>query len=292
LTSGTHTLYVPAFNDAGYCAENTYTFTVDRSSPNVEVVGYEDCANPTFHIKITDEGAAGVDWENVFVDVYDITGSEFAALPKSRLIHTESYDAFNEHLDMETGEFDFQLVSHIAQGRRLRIVIYIGDRYVYFNNECSCEYVDYDHDCDGVQDLVGNRTQIVEEQYTIWGGTCSGGGGTGDGDVTIQDGQGSGNPFDPWAGGVITFNLNGFDGGGAVSVEVFDVAGVKVADLSPGSISTTVGTVTWNGRNEDAEYVAQGVYLVHFATTGGQASGPSSQVLKVVVKRGSTASSE
>jgi FlgD Ig-like domain len=223
--------------------------------------------------------------------VFDITGSEFDALPKSRLVHTETYDAFNEELDMETGEFSFQLVSHIAQGRRLRIVIYIGDRYIYYNSECNCEYVEYDHDCDGVQDLVGNRTQIVEEQYTIWGSSCSGGGdGDGSGDVTIQAGNGSGNPFDPWAGGSITFNLNGFDGGGAVSVEVFDVAGVKVADLSPGNISSTVGTVNWNGRNEDGEYVAQGVYLVHFASQGGQASGATSQVLKVVVKRGSTAS--
>lgn len=291
LSEGTHTLYVQAFNEAGYCAENTYTFTVDRSSPNVEVTGYEDCANPTFHIKITDEGPAGVDWENVFVDVYDVTGSEFSDLPKSRLIHTETYDAFNENLNMQTGEFSFQLVSHIAQGRRLRIVIYIGDRYIYYNNDCYCEYVSYDHDCDGVQDLVGNRTQVVEEQYTIWGSSCSGGGdGDGSGDVSIQAGNGSGNPFDPWAGGSVTFNLNGFDGGGSVSVEVFDVAGVKVADLSPGNISSTVGTVTWDGRNEDGEYVAQGVYLVHFASQGGQAGGPTSQVLKVVVKRGSTAS--
>ncbi len=293
LSSGTHTLYVQAFNEAGYCAENTFTFTVDRSSPNVEVVGYEDCANPTFHIRITDEGPAGVDWENVFVDVFDITGSEFDALPKSRLIHTETYDAFNEELDMETGEFSFQLVSHIAQGRRLRIVIYIGDRYVYFDNNCSCEYVEYDHDCDGVQDRVGNRTQIVEEQYTIWGSSCSGGGGgDGSGDVSIQAGNGSGNPFDPWAGGSVTFNLNGFDGGGSVSVGVYDVAGEKVRDLSPGNISSTVGTVTWDGKNQDGEYVAQGVYLVHFASQGGQAGGPTSQVLKVVVKRGSTASNE
>jgi hypothetical protein len=291
LTSGTHTLYVQAFNDAGYCSENTFTFTVDRSSPNVEVVGYEDCANPTFHIKVTDEGPAGVDWENVFVDVYDVTGSEFDQIPKSRLIHTETYDAFNEDLDMETGEFSFQLVSHIAQGRRLRIVIYNGDRNQEYYADCSCEYVWYDHDCQGVQDLVGNRTQVVEEQYTIWGSSCSGVE-PGDGDVTISTSQGSGNPFDPWAGGSITFNLNGFDGGGAVSVEVFDVAGVKVADLSPGSISSTVGTVTWDGRNEDAEYVAQGVYLVHFARTGGQAAGPTSQVLKVVVKRGSQANTE
>lgn len=290
LTAGTHTLYVQAFNEAGYCSENTFTFTVDRTSPDVTVTGYEDCANPTFHIKITDDGGAGVDWENVFIDVFDVTGSEFSQVPKSRLIHTETYEAFDQDLNMATGEFSFQIVSHIAQGRRLRIVIYIGDRYDYFDGTCNCEYTSYDHDCDGVQDRVGNRTQIVEEQYTIWGSSCSGGGGgDGSGDVTIQAGNGSGNPFDPWAGGSITFNLNGFDGGGSVSVGVYDVAGVKVADLSPGNITSTVGTVVWNGRNQDGEYVAQGVYLVHFSSTGGQAAGPSSQVLKVVVKRGSTA---
>lgn len=286
LTSGTHTLYVRAFNDAGYCAENTFTFTVDRSSPNVEVVGYEDCANPTFHIKITDEGPAGVDWENVFVDVFDITGSEFDALPKSRLIHTETYDAFNEELDLETGEFSFQLISHIAQGRRLRIVIYIGDRYVYFDNNCSCEYVEYDHDCDGVQDLVGNRTQIVEEQYTIWGTNCSGDG-DGGGIDTVVVSSGSNNPFDPWNGQTISFDLQGFCEGGSARAEVFDVAGVKVRDLTTGGFQNPVSQVEWNGTNQDEEYVAQGVYLVHFTCTGGSAGGSRSQVIKVVVKRGS-----
>jgi hypothetical protein len=289
LTAGTHTLLVQAFSKSGYCKENTYTFTVDRTAPDVTVVGYEDCANPTFNIKITDDGGAGVDWDNVFIDVYDVTGSTFSDIPKSRLIHTESYDAFDQDLNMATGEFSFQLVDHIAQGRRLRIVIYIGDRTDYYRDDCECEYVSYDHDCDGVQDRVGNNTQIVEEQFTIWGSACSGGGGTGDGNITIQSGNGSSNPFDPWAGGSITFNLNGFDGGGFVSVEVFDLAGVKVADLSPGNISSTVGTVTWNGSNQDGGEVAQGVYLVHFASQGGQAGGPTSQVLKVVVKRGSTA---
>ena len=280
LTAGTHTLRVQAFNDAGYCEENTYTFTVDRTSPNVVVAGYEDCANPTFHIKITDDGV-GVDWENVFVDVFDVTGSEFSAIPKSRLIHTETYDAFNESLDADSGTFSFQLVSHIAQGHRLRIVIYIGDRYVYYNSDCNCEYVEYDHDCDGVQDLVGNRTQVVEEQYTIWGNNCSGGGGGEGGDGGVIIGSGSNNPFDPWAGQSITFDLQGFDGGGVVTAEVFDVAGVKVRDLAAGTISSTVGTVEWDGRNQDGEYVAQGVYLVHFARAGGQAAGPTSAVVKV-----------
>jgi hypothetical protein len=278
-------LYVQAFSDAGYCAENTYTFTVDRTAPDITIVGYEDCANPTFHMKITDAGGVGVDWDNVFIDVYDVTGSEFSDLPKSRLIHTESYDAFDQDLTMTTGEFDFQLVSHIAQGRRLRLVVYIGDRTDYYRDDCYCEYVSYDHDCDGIQDLVGNRTQIVEEQYTIWGSSCSGGGGSDDGKITIEAGAGSSNPFNPWTGGVVTFNLNGFDGGGVVTGDVYDLAGVHVANILNGTIEATVGGATWNGRNEDGEYVAQGVYLVHFARSGGQAAGPTSQVIKVVVKR-------
>jgi hypothetical protein len=283
LAQGTHTLYVQAFSKSGYCQENTYTFLVDATPPNIVVTGNRVCANPTFNVQITDAGGAGVDWPHVFVDVFDITGSDVTLTPKDKLIHTESYDAFNENLDPNTGKFSFQLVDQIAQGRRLRIVIYNGNRYEAVSEQCGCVTFLYDHPEDGVNDLVNNYTQVVEEDYTVWGpcGDTAGGG-----VVVIDPGAGSRNPFDPWAGDVIRFNLNGFDGGGRVTATVYDLAGEKVATIYNGTASGTVSSATWAGKTDGGDYVAEGVYLVHFQNEGAQVSGPSSQVLKVVVKRG------
>lgn len=281
LAPGPHTLMVQAFNKSGYCKSNTYAFTVDAAKPDVEITGMEVCPNPTFHIKITDAGA-GVNWEKVFVDVYDITGSEFSEVPKAAWIHTETFDAFNdENFNPATGEFSFQLVDHIAQGRRLRAIVYAGPDYRWekFNEYCNCIIYEYDWEFGGVADMVENYTQVVQEDFTVAGGCDT----DGDGIITIVGGAGSGssNPFDPWAGGAVSFALNGFDGGGVVTAEIYDLAGEKVATIFNGQITSTVGTVTWTGTNDDGEYVAEGVYLAYFKATGA-----AEQVLKVVVKRG------
>lgn len=281
-----HTLTVLAFNKSGFCAENTYTFAVDAEEPNVVVTGNELCANPTFNVRIVDNGGAGVDWDSVYVDVYDITGSEFSVVPKSRLMFTESPDAFDDdtipdNFDRSTGTFSFQLVGHFAQGRRLKIVIYDGVRSTYYSAECNCEYYSYNHDFDGVPDMVGNHSEVVEELYTVWG-SCQGGGA---GEVVISTTGGDGNPFDPWQGQFIAFDLNGFDGGGVVTAKVYDLAGDEVASILNTAVGATVTQVSWDGRTDKGDYVAEGVYLIHFSSVGGQAAGAKSQVIKAVVKR-------
>jgi hypothetical protein len=41
----------------------------------------------------------------------------------------------------------------------------------------------------------------------------------------------------------------------------------------------------WDGTTDEGDRVAEGVYLVHFHKTGGQAGSRTSQAVKVVVKR-------
>ncbi|MCH8991429.1 MAG: hypothetical protein IIA44_06725, partial [Acidobacteria bacterium] len=284
LSEGDHTLYVLAFNKSGWCQSDTWSFQVDATEPDVDVTTSEVDTDPVFTITITDIGAttdlpgSGVDWDAVYVDVYDVTESEYNVIPKERLIHTETPDAYDTHdLNEATGEFTFTLIDRILSGRRLQIVIYDGDRDLLFNGDCGCEYYVYNHDVDGVPDMVGNHTEVVEEDFTVV--DCAGPDCDGVGIVGIS----SPNPFNPFERGAIAFDLNGFTG----RVTVYDLTGERVAMIHNTVIDGQEASVMWNGRTDGdfSTYVAEGVYLVHFQSDGSSANTPTSQVLKVVVQR-------
>jgi hypothetical protein len=277
LSSGSHWIKVQAFNKSGYWNYDSTSFTVDATEPNVNTTTSYVCPNPTFKFTVTDQHA-GVNWDSVYIDVYDVTGSEFSVVPASRLIHTETPDAWDRSANGDT--VMFTLTDQIAEGRRIRIVIYDGDRYTYYDDiGCHCEYYYYDHDVDGVPDLVGNHTEVVEEDFTVSTVAC----GTGmTGAIEVVKSGTSKNPFDPAGGEAVQFNMNGFNAGGGVTATVYDLTGERVKGLGVNAIQ---GAATWDGRNDDGDIVADGVYLVHFQRTGSTASGATSQALKVVVKR-------
>jgi len=271
LESGSHWIKVQAFNKQGYWNFDSTEFTVDATEPKVtpddaRIV----CPNATFHVTLEDNGA-GINWDSVFVDVHDFDASNPTVMPLSRLITTLSKDNFTH----EGNDITFTVNASIAQMRRVKLVIYDGVRTA--NTECGC--VLYDHICDGVPDMVGNHTQIVEATYTIDETACAD---TSNGtSVTVASGSGSSNPFDP-RDGSISFNLNGFSaGGGQVSATVYDLTGEHVRALTVGPSGAV-----WNGTDDKDNMVADGVYLVHFQRSGGRAlGGATSQVIKVVVKR-------
>jgi flagellar hook assembly protein FlgD len=124
--------------------------------------------------------------------------------------------------------------------------------------------------------MVGNATEIVEEWYTVSSAGCVDPAQVG---VGVEVNQ---NPFDPFAGEVVVFSLNGFrSGGGKVEATVYDLTGERVA-----TIDASAGSVVWDGKTYRGEVVAEGVYLIHFQRVGGAAGyGATSQAIKVVVKR-------
>ncbi len=274
LPGGSHTLTVLAFNSTGYCNSDTYEFMVDAIEPNVNVQTEFVCTNPCFWFTVTDNGA-GVNWDKVYIDVYDITGSEFAVVPADKLIHTETPDAWDDLSPWEMDTVKFCLTDFIEEGRRLRIVIYNGERTLYTGDEFVREHWIYNHDSDGVPDLAGNNTEIVEEDYTVRRSACDGGVDDG-GDITAD-----GNPLDPYSGGAVTFTMNGYAaGGGTVTMSVYDLTGERVLSrMYDGG-----GTMSWSGVTDNGDVVAEGVYLVHFRRSG-SAAGVGSQALKIVVRR-------
>jgi hypothetical protein len=259
LSEGSHTLEVKAFNRTGYCQSDEYVFDVDATEPDVDVVTGYACPNPTFTFTISDDNGSGVNWDSVYVDVYEWTPSQQdQILRRDRLIHTETPDAWFR----DVNEVSFTLTLEQSEYDGFHIIIYNGHRHFEWADDCGCEKYIYFHDTDGVPDMVGNHTEIVEEWNTVNSG------------VTISK-----SPFNPWLDQQpVTFELNGFAaGGGTVVATVYDLTGEKVKTLT---------SMTWDGTTDNDEMVAEGVYLIHFQRIGGAAGyGATSQAIKVVVQR-------
>jgi hypothetical protein len=68
------------------------------------------------------------------------------------------------------------------------------------------------------------------------------------------------NPFDPSADGYTTI-VTGFNGNG-ITIKIYDFGGELVRSLP-------AGQTTWNGRTDDGEVVANGVYFAYIETADG-----------------------
>ncbi len=272
LTAGQHWVKVQAFNKQGYWNVDSTSFTVDAAEPVVTAEGARTvCPNATFHVTITDVGS-GVNWDSVFIDVHSYDASETVGYPSRRLLETVGPDDVVRNGNVIT----FTVNYTEAELRRAKLVIYDGIHFI----DRNCECVLYDNVCDGVPDMVGNHTEIVEVMYTIDASACVDT--TGGTAATVTGTGGSSNPFDPYSAGFVTINFNGFvAGGGKVTADVYDLTGEHVKSLVTGQFGAT-----WDGTTDESDKkVAEGVYLIHLQRTGGMAVGSTSQVLKVVVKR-------
>jgi flagellar basal-body rod modification protein FlgD len=60
---------------------------------------------------------------------------------------------------------------------------------------------------------------------------------------------------------------------GSIDLRVFDNSGRVVRTLAGGSAVTTQARITWDGRNDDGQAVAPGVYFYRVTSTTAQAWG-------------------
>jgi hypothetical protein len=72
------------------------------------------------------------------------------------------------------------------------------------------------------------------------------------------------NPFNPTT--LIRFSVP--DGGGYVTLRIYDVAGKLVRILVDGDQTAGDKRVTWSGRNDDGRLVATGVYFYRMTAPG------------------------
>jgi len=271
LTEGSHTVWVQAKNAQGACCEATYDFTVDGTPPAVFMDDDEVYIdkNPMFTFTVSDLGA-GVDYNTVYVSLYDYTESYTdgtpTSIPQSRWFYTETPTGITHG---EGGELSFALTPHLANYRRVLAVIHDGSEHEYYDGGY---YHQFDND-DGVHDLVGNAAAPLYRMFTVKAGS---------GIEIGEEAWNEPNPFDPWAGETTEIYLNA--SGGVVSVNIFDLAGENVITLAEQMpVGSSGGSLLWDGK-VDGKHVASGVYLCHIS---GENQGRSfSRVLKIaVVKR-------
>lgn len=117
------------------------------------------------------EDGSGINWDSVFVDVYDMTISAEGFLPVHRWIHTwisEDFLLDEARCDGSQADVRLPLDEVFREFQRLLVVVYDGTRTQRFEESCSCEVFTYDHALGGVSDLAGNHTEVVEEILTVY----------------------------------------------------------------------------------------------------------------------------
>ena len=92
------------------------------------------------------------------------------------------------------------------------------------------------------------------------------------------------NPFNPWIGEYTKFRFCVNDHDRRVKLRIFSISGDLVKDYSAQTlIKNAWATLTWDGRNNDGEMVARGIYIVNLIDIGDQRS--SSVTKRVAVVR-------
>jgi len=73
------------------------------------------------------------------------------------------------------------------------------------------------------------------------------------------------NPFNPTEGFSVTFSIPEDLGSEDIKIDVFNLLGERIKTLN--------GTNEWNGRNEDGNFIASGLYFYHLHTAKGSKKG-------------------
>jgi flagellar hook assembly protein FlgD len=82
--------------------------------------------------------------------------------------------------------------------------------------------------------------------------------------ATFKLRQNAPNPFNPST--TIYFDIP--DGGGDVTLQIYDVSGRLVRTLIDGYKPSGAGAVSWNGRNDQGQPMASGIYFYRMTAPG------------------------
>ena len=81
------------------------------------------------------------------------------------------------------------------------------------------------------------------------------------------------NPFNPWIGEYTKFRFCVNDHDRRVKIRIFSISGNLVKDYTAQTlIKNAWATLTWDGRNNDGDMVARGIYIVNLIDVGDQRS--------------------
>jgi hypothetical protein len=120
---------------------------------------------------------------------------------------------------------------------------------------------------------TGSITEAAVDDFTIYDvATAAATGGFAVADEPLAFGLGEAFPNPFRAGQAATWDFVAPRGGPA-SIDVFDVAGRRVATLIDGPVAAGPHRATWDGRSSDGRSMPAGVYFVRLKTAEGSRSG-------------------
>lgn len=190
IPCGNHQFYIRVEDEQArpqYIRDN---FTVDCAAPDVDFPNGFVTANPTITFTIDDEGS-GVDWNEVFVDVYFVTkmdttdGGNDGASPKERMAYIQTFfpAQIQDYLQEDGRTVIIPTTYDLDDERGLYVVVFDGtykndftydEDYYYYCYYGNCgdpsawSNFDYYYGAsDGVEDCVGNNTNPHVQFFVV-----------------------------------------------------------------------------------------------------------------------------
>ena len=162
LPGGVYTVTIKAMNNVGDAKVVVTTFNVDATKPVVEFTGAFVCANPSFHLVVTDL-ESGVDPETIFLDVYAVKAGGYGTEQRQFLgTITPSAMTYNPETGVVIAD-GMAFGNTLSDGMSIDVVVYDGN--LVSGGTCEgCR--EYSSD-DGVADCAGNHANPVWKRFTI-----------------------------------------------------------------------------------------------------------------------------
>jgi len=180
IACGTHELSISVLDEQGRSMQLTDQFMVDCTKPVVHFDNSYVGKNPTINFSVTD-AESGVDWDNVFVDVFFVTkydttagGGDYAT-PKERVAFAQTF--FPDQIrDYRTGDnVSITTTYELDDERAILAVVYDGvrsmtyyDGYYYDVDPGAYDQFDefYAND-DGVPDCADNHASPFMQYLSV-----------------------------------------------------------------------------------------------------------------------------
>ncbi len=190
IPCGDHELYIRVEDEQARPQFIRDNFTVDCEAPDVDFPNGFVTSNPTITFTIDDEGS-GVDWNEVFVDVYFVTkmdttdGGGDGSSPKERMAYIQTFfpAQIQDYLQEDGRTVIIPTTYDLDDERGLYVVVFDGTYkndftydedyyyYCYYGNcgdPSSWSNFDYYYGAsDGVEDCVGNNTNPHVQFFVV-----------------------------------------------------------------------------------------------------------------------------
>jgi hypothetical protein len=175
LACGPHTVLISAPDLQGRVQSLEDHFSVDCMAPSVVFPNYYDSKNPSITFTANDD-SSGVDWNNIFADVFFIAKPDTAAGSSNNIERFRYAQTFfpgqivNYRLNDTSNAVKITTHYELTDERAILVILYGGTRSyqpTYSSNYSSSDVYSWYGVSDGISDCVGNHSTPQEQILAI-----------------------------------------------------------------------------------------------------------------------------